>query len=258
MKKFTKKLLEYMEGKPTVGDQFYYKTKAKKIDTTTPSSKWPKSWKTIHYKTYPRFRAFTISKEKAYKTPLDKIIKRRESAGSFTGEKMQFDDFFSLMQNAAGITYKGSSVNESKRAYPSGGARYPLELYAIALKITDLDPGLYHYNVKENLIELMYAKKLNSEIQEIFCQLPWIEKASAIFFITGIPKRSTIKYGDRGHRFMYIETGLLAQNLLLLATELGYGTCLIGGFVEDEVIKLLDIMLQEEYPLLSVVLGKTK
>lgn len=256
MNKRAKRILELIEGEKSFGLQFYEKTKTKKIYSPVPSTKWPQSWKTVHYKTYPRLRAFMSKKALEKKSHLIELIHHRHTARNFTGEKIPFDDFFSLIQNTAGITYPGNSFDGSTRAYASAGARYPLELYALVLNVTDLLPGLYHYSVKENLIELLYAQRFTSELDEIFGDEPWITKASVVFFITGIPERTAVKYGDRGHRFMYIETGLLAQNISLLATEMGFGTCLVGGFVEDEVIKLFDLQIQGEYPLLSIALGK--
>ena len=256
MNKNIQKLLEVIDGKKSVGEQFYEASKAKKIVSKKSFDSVPKSWETIHYKTYPRFRAFTIKEEKGAKTPLQKIINRRHSIRDFTGEAVPFDDFFSLMQQSAGIIDQGNSFNESKRVYPSAGARYPLELYAIVLNVSDFKKGLYHYSVKENLVEFLYDKKISNEIKDVFGDELWIMKASVIFFITGIHERTSIKYGDRGHRFMYIETGLLAQNLLLLATEKGYATCLVGGFIEDKVIEFFDIHMQGEYPLLAIALGK--
>ncbi|MCF8610590.1 nitroreductase family protein [Gordonia sp. HY285] len=40
---------------------------------------------------------------------------------------------------------------------------------------------------------------------------------------------------DRGTRFCWIETGLIAQNVYLWAAETGFGTVLLGG-VDDDAI----------------------
>lgn len=258
MNKHTKRIIKLIEGEESFGLRFYEKTKAKKISIPPTVKEWPQSWKAIHYKTYPRFRAFKSAESTEKRSYLVELLQKRRSTRDFSNEQLAFTEFFSLLQPAAGITTKSNSPDERKRAYASAGARYPLELYALVLHVSGLAPGLYHYSVKEDLIELLFYKDLTGELKDIYGEEAWIEKAAAILFITGVPERTATKYGDRGHRFMYIEAGLLAQNVSLLAADMGVGACLVGGFVEDKVIELLDLQIQSEYPLLSIVIGKEK
>lgn len=258
MNRHTRRIIRFIEGEKSLGLQFYEKTKLRKIIALPPAKSLPQSWKTIHYKMYPRLRAFTASGITAEKNGLTKLLHARRSTREFNGSQLAFNDLFFLLKNAAGITHPGSSPDESTRAYASAGARYPLELYTLALNVAGLAPGLYHYSVKEELIELLSEENPRSSIKQAFGEEAWIEKAAAILLITGVPERVTVKYGERGHRFMYIETGLLAQNISLLATDIGLDGCLIGGFIEDEVIQLLDLQIQSEYPLLAIAVGGGK
>ena len=41
----------------------------------------------------------------------------------------------------------------TRRAYPSGGARFPLEIYVFLFKCKDLVSGIYHYNVLDHSLE---------------------------------------------------------------------------------------------------------
>ena len=45
-----------------------------------------------------------------------------------------------------------------RRFYPSGGARYPLEVYLLIQRVDSLTTGLYHYNVKENSLEILSTR----------------------------------------------------------------------------------------------------
>ena len=53
-----------------------------------------------------------------------------------------------------------------------------------------------------------------------------------------------------------MEAGHLAQNLMLLTEESGLGSCAIGGYIDNEVNKLLDIQHTKEVTLYLITVGK--
>jgi SagB-type dehydrogenase family enzyme len=83
-----------------------------------------------------------------------------------------------------------------------------------------------------------------------------LERAAMVFVLTGIALKSRLKYGERGYRFMLLEAGHIAQNLLLTANALGLGALPIGGFVDDELDRLLDVDGVEETSLYLVAVGR--
>ena len=78
--------------------------------------------------------------------------------------------------------------------------------------------------------------------------------APAILVIAAVVRRTRLKYGERGERYVHVEAGHAAQNVCLQAVALGLGTTLVGAFADAEVKRLLG--LAEEEPLLLVVVGK--
>ncbi len=54
--------------------------------------------------------------------------------------------------------------------------------------------------------------------------------ASRSIAICAVYERTTGKYGERGIRYAHIETGHVAQNLCLMATELELRACVVGAF----------------------------
>lgn len=64
-----------------------------------------------------------------------------------------------------------------------------------------------------------------------------------------------IKYGDRGYQYIMFEAGHCAQNMNLMAAGLGLGTPNLGGFFDFDLATLLDIDIEHELPLYSMVLG---
>lgn len=251
----TKKLLDKIEGKKSASDKFHSFTNYKKSKVSNTKDN-PGSWAKIHFKTYPRLDKINFDNIKSSITPLSKIFEKRRSIRKFLDLSISKKELFSLLFFSSGITYLDENLDYSKRPYPSAGARYPLEVYPIILNCEGFKKGLYHYNVKENLLELLLEKNLSRWLIKNTGGEEWIANAAVVFVITGVLDRVRIKYGDRGYRLILIESGHLSQNMLLLATELGLGSCPLAGFIDNEVNKLLDINLQKEAALYMIAIGK--
>ena len=62
------------------------------------------------------------------------------------------------------------------------------------------------------------------------------------------------RYGRRGERYAVLEAGHAAQNVALVAVELGLDTVMVGAFDDSEV---RDIMyLDQEAPLYIIPIGR--
>lgn len=256
MKKvYTKKILETIEGKLSVSEKFHHITKNRNI-ASLDLSNIPESWIKIHFKTYPRLNRILLKPKIGRNKVITSIINSRRSIRKFSEKPVSYDDLSYLLYASCGLRNSGSSINDSKRPYPSAGARYPLEVYLLILNCKEIKNGLYHYNVRENSLEVLLEDNLQKWLSKAFGKEEWLKNAAALIFITGVLDRTQIKYGDRGYRYMLIEVGHLAQNICLLATELGFGTCLIGGFIDNQINKLLDIDLQKEFSLYVIAIGQ--
>jgi len=73
--------------------------------------------------------------------------------------------------------------------------------------------------------------------------------------IAATERRTTQKYGSRGVRYVHMEAGHVAQNILLQATALGLGGTPVGAFDDDAVAKLLRLN-RDEQPLYLLPLGR--
>ncbi len=85
----------------------------------------------------------------------------------------------------------------------------------------------------------------------------WVENGSVCFVITGIYDRTTRKYGSRGIRYVDMEAGHAAQNLLLQATALNIGCVTVGAFYDNHVRRILGTNT-EEFPLYLIPAGKKR
>lgn len=256
MKKVSiKKLIETIEGKLFLSDKFHEATNNKSLGKTK-TKKVPESWVKIHFKTYPRFDRIFLSSELPVNSQLCNIINKRQSIRQFNGHSVSKKELFYMLFNSSGLINLGKALDDSRRPYPSAGARYPLEVYPLIQNCNGIKKGLYHYNVKDNVLELLLKEDLRKWLIRVTGGARWLEKAAAVFIITGVLDRTRVKYGDRGYRYALLEAGHLGQNICLLATELGLGNCPIGGYIDKEINKLLDLELQKEVTLYIIAVGK--
>ncbi len=251
----TQTLLKKIEEKQFASDKFHTLTNNKNLSPGGIKD-IPQSWIKIHFKTYPRFDRINFDDLKIAKGKLSEVIRKRQSIRHFSGLSISKNELYYLLFLSCGITHLTKDLDNSRRSYPSAGARYPLEVYPIVLNCKGIKKGLYHYNVKGNYLESLSTEDLDTWLIKTTGGEKWTKNAAVVFIITGVLDRTRIKYDNRGYRYTLIEAGHLGQNICLLATELGLGNCPLGGYIDDEVNKLLDINLQKEVALYMIAIGK--
>ncbi len=249
-----------MNNKPfKVSDSFYESSKIFLFNNK--KGKKPQKWIKIFYKTYPRLDRIklpsTINTVKTSKNAnIFKLILTRRSRRKFSNKNISLEDLSKILHYSTGVTkIKNHDWNSALRAYPSAGARFPLEIYIFVNNIDDIKKGIYHYNVKEHSLEVIkvgnYKKTMKGITnQKISAQSNFNIVISAIF------DRTRIKYGDRGYHFPFIEAGHLAQNCYLISESLNLNCCTIGGFIDDKINNLLDFADSCEKTIYIISIGK--
>jgi len=237
---------------------FYKKTKLslkKEPGTSIPESEWPKNWIKIYSKVYPR-----MSHVKLYKSDpegeFEKLLESRNTLRSFNGNYISFKSLNKVLYFSLGVKNDSNDFNKTKRFYPSAGARYPLESYLFSNNIENLQKGLYHYDVKNNNLEILLNKDLEEECGKIF-QNQKIEGKKNYLVLTSVISRGDVKYGINAYRFSLLECGHIGQNFSLLCEKEKLGCCAIGGFDNDKLVKILDLT-EEEIPLYAFAFGSLK
>lgn len=234
----------------TIGEKFIYQTKIVSKEPEPPTDTWPEEWKKIYYKGYDRLREIPLPKPyKNLNKSLSHVLTMRQSRRTFSPIPLTKKELSTLLFYSAGIKDKKTQ----KRFYPSAGARYPLEIYLLSLN-TKLPTGLYHYYIKNHSLELLQPTN-NIDLSKYYNQ-EWIRNASCVIFITAVFKRNTIKYSERGFRYILTESGHLSQNLYLIAESLGLACCANESFIDDKVNSFIDINGITEGIIYSVACGK--
>ncbi len=189
---------------------------------------------------------------------LEDAIQRRRSLREYTKEPLALEQVSQLLHLSYGVTgsWEFSEGIQRVRAAPSAGGLYPLEIYLIAQNVDGLQPGVYHYNVPDHALErLPGPQDLTAAMAEVSHYEETLAGAAALFVITGVFDRSTFKYGDRGYRFVWLDAGHMAQNMLLSATAMRLGAAPLGGFRDDPLSRLVGADGVNEAALYMVCVG---
>jgi len=177
---------------------------------------------------------------------LEEAIITRRSIRSFDGKELNLEQISQILWAAQGITDE-----RGHRAAPSAGALYPLEIYVVK------KDGIYHYIPEGHKIEMILKGDARKKLSDVCLGQKWVEDAPIDIIITGIYKRTTIKYGDRGIRYVYLEAGTACQNILLQAVSLGLGAVPVGAFHDNQIQEVLNLE-KEEIPLFVIPIGYEK
>lgn len=243
-----------MEDPTQAGKAFHQASKNHYIPNSTPLpvKNWPEEWKTVFYKSYPRFDTYTLPAV-TQDNPLIAIVKARKSERDFAQRGLTTQILSDLLFCSCGKT--STEPEGSRRTYASGGGRYPIETYLILRTSLDatLKPGVYHYNVKDHTLEYLWAEK--TTLPPLLHDA-WTEKADAILVMTAVFARSSNKYHNNGYRFAYMDAGAILQNLYLFAAQIA-GLKITGcrGSNDDVVEELLRLDGTEESLVCSALIG---
>jgi SagB-type dehydrogenase family enzyme len=220
---------------------------------------------------FPNDNIIKLTKPLPLKTTLGNAIIRRRSHRQFEDISTPFEQIASILYYSNGLTGRLSiTAIESEFLNPldvklhttsSAGGLYPLNIYLIAKNIKGLDVGIYLYSPGENA--LISVKKLEGKqfIDQIYkCFEPSretidVNNSSFIIIITGKIWKLIRKYGNRGLKYMFIESGEIAENIHLSAQSIGIGTIDVAGYYDLDVEKIIGIDGKSEFVMHTIIGG---
>ncbi len=111
------------------------------------------------------------------------------------------------------------------RSCPSQGQLHPQELYVAAFAIEGLEPGLYHYSVKEfALRKLRTGHETLAALTRGRPDLNFLKTVPLTILVSTIFWRSAWRYEKRGYRQALLDAGHVIGNLSTVALGLGITT----------------------------------
>lgn len=181
---------------------------------------------------------------------IEQSFLNRRSIRSYTGEPLTLREVSQLLWAAQGITDP-----RGFRTAPSAGALYPLEVYLVAGDVEDLTSGVYRYEPDgHQLVKIIDGDK-RAELADAALAQPCVKEGAISIVFAAVYERTTVKYGERGIRYVHMEAGHAGQNLCLQATAMGLGVVTVGAFHDEQVSKLLNLP-QDEKPLYIIPVGR--
>ncbi len=129
-----------------------------------------------------------------------------------------------------------------RKASPSGGSRHPTEAYVLALGIDGLDPGMYHYSVKDHALE-----RIDGEIdpewvtKKVVGVSRWdMDSPSAVLVLTSRAELSMYRYREsHSYRVLHYDAGHLLETMALVAYGMGWRSLRAFSMNEEEVSRAL-------------------
>ncbi len=239
------------EDSMSIGQRFHYETGFSEKGYKGERISWGE--KVPLYKRYGGVPKVKLPEADFEGMSVEQAIGERRSERDFTDQSISLEMLGQVLLSADGITYSGAGYDF--RAAPSGGALYPIEVYVIAGNVDSLADGLYHFQVSDSSLELIRKGDFRESAHKAANEQDAVGSSPVTIILTARFDRSTVKYADRGYRYIYIEAGAISENVYLQATSLGLGTVVVGAFNDDVLNGLLGIDGVNEAALLLMPLG---
>lgn len=183
-------------------------------------------------------------------------LARRRSERNTALDPLSLGELSKLMWGTQGITARAGM--HLLRTAPSAGALYPFETYLYVDKVEEVPQGIYHFNVADFALECIKAGDFNQAFTAASLGQPVVRRAAVVIIWTAMMLRCMSKYRDRAMRYIPMDMGHVCQNVQLAAIAMGFGSCPIGAFYDDDFNELLGVDGQEETVLYLITVGKLR
>lgn len=149
----------------------------------------------------------------------------RRTRRDFSQAEMPLESVSRLLQTTWGVhgyVHSKSFGPLPLKTSPSAGARHPIEVYLMALKVGGLKSGLYHYHPRDHVLANL-SGGATPEMARAYCaDQPYTARSAALFIMTGVFARTSWKYRHpRAYRVVLLDAGHLGQTFCLTATRMG-------------------------------------
>ena len=181
----------------------------------------------------------------------EEALYRRRSIRRYLREPLTLEEVAQLLWAAYGKSHREFLTT------PSAGATYPLNVYAAVDNVEGLEPGVYKYLNRRHCLKPVKVGSVNEQLYEACLRQRWVLEAPLNIVLTAVFRRTTMYYGERGIRYVWMEFGHAAQNVYLQATALGLGTVAVGAFYDDMVLEAINAS-KDEVPGYVMPVGRAR
>ncbi len=184
---------------------------------------------------------------------VEEAISRRKSVRQYSSRAITTEEISQILWSAQGTGVDGTTG--ATRAAPSAGATYPVEVFVVTGEPgedEEIPAGIYHFDPKNHaLLPVVKGDKRDALSQAALGQ-GFVAQAPVSIVLTVEYKRTTNRYGERGHRYVHMEIGHITQNIHLQAVALGLDSVAVGAFDDKNVTAILSTTYE---PLMIIPIG---
>lgn len=207
----------------------------------------------------------TVDKQLFQSKSLYEVCQERMTSRTFSGEKINFDVFSSLM--GATFSYSSPPWNKGEnyeiyakhKVSPSAGGLHPFEFYVMINHVESIDPGIYKYDPQDHCLYAFEKGDFRDRLVHSLGDQNFAKDLSfGVFFVADFSKVWWKYEHSRAYRQVLLDAGHQSQTFLLLATSLNLLTWPTGAIQDSEVEKLLKIESDKFSPIFFVGIGTGK
>ncbi len=172
-----------------------------------------------------------------------------DRGGAAEGGQLKQGHLSQLLWSGLGFTFGRHRMHATSQEVSS------LEGYLLTFRTQDLFAGVYHYNPREHSLYQLSTSNPAEPFEDCLLDPLDVEAQAAVICFTGLPTRHRVIDGGRSYRYLLLDAGAAAQNVLLAASGLGLAANFVTDFYDDELSSLLNLDARGEWPLCLVAIG---
>ena len=180
----------------------------------------------------------------------DALARRRTTRGFDGAQPVTLEQLAIVLHEVFGCRaythIHGDEVLGLRKGSPSGGGLHPVEAYPLIRIVDGVEPGLYHYSVRDHALELVArldSRQAAEAISSFTTGQSYFAPAAVAIVLTGRFERSFWKYREHptAYASVLMDAAALTQTLYLVCADLGLGaffTNLLNARNVEEALRL--------------------
>lgn len=201
-------------------------------------------------------------------TTLRQALHERQTCRSFDAEALPLDEVSTALWTTFGTVHgetredlevQGLMPIGYRRTSPSGGSLHPSEAYLVAMRVSGLAPGIYHYRSHRHELSVIEQGFAPDELGSLLCAQTFANDLSYGVFVTCRFDKMWWKYPhSRAYRVALLDIGCLTQTFQLVCTARGIQSWPTGYFMDHEINERLGVDSDRESIMFFLGAGKGK
>lgn len=228
-----------------------------------PRRRPPPAIKPVMATTITRLARPDLASLSARDVPFTRVLESRRSLRSYGARPLtvrQLGEFLfrvARVKRVFGTRASAGGRQLTSRPYPSGGARYSLELYPVIADCHGVRRGMHHYDPLRHRLEALEAPRADVDTLLRFAAAAAGRsvRPQVLIVIAARFRRVTSKYRSMAYALILKEVGVLLQTMYLVATAMRLAPCALGAGDPELFARLIGADFHEETSVGEFLLG---